>query len=30
MRIAFAATGYWIALLNPRNQHHVKVKSFHD
>ena len=27
MRIVFADTGYWVALLNPRDQHHVKVKS---
>ena len=27
MRTVFADTGYWVALLNPRDQHHGKVKN---
>lgn len=27
MRTVFADTGYWVALLNPRDQHHGNVKK---
>ena len=27
MRTVFADTGYWVALLNPRDQHHGSVKK---